>query len=346
MDNLPSFSIVLETENLANADVDDLVRSLASLAAQNPPPTSANEVLLIESGDTPKDLLQQLCETYPWIQVHEAPPGTTYYQAKMLGAKLATGAIVVYYDSDCIYTTNWLRMMLEPFQGEQIQVVAGETTTGGQGAYGTAMALAYIFPQFSQNQKLATTTQYFLNNVAFQRTFLLQHPIPTDIPLYRGNCVVHAQHLLRKGYTIWQQPTAKVIHSPPNGLHHFFWRFLLIGHDYYWQKRLIDSGIGDQGSGIRGQASRVGREAVGIEAETADVQISDPALDGWVGKLNVFGDRFTKMVQNNPLHLLYLPIALPIAMVAALLIYAGYLITSIQPKYLLKKYNSVLENGN
>jgi hypothetical protein len=44
---LPSFSIVLETENLANADIQGLARSLDSLAVQEPKPTAANEVWLI-----------------------------------------------------------------------------------------------------------------------------------------------------------------------------------------------------------------------------------------------------------------------------------------------------------
>ncbi|PSB61985.1 glycosyl transferase family 2, partial [filamentous cyanobacterium CCP1] len=206
----PSFSIVLETENLANADAHGLVRSIASLAAQDPSPTYANEVLLVESGDTPAELLKQLRETYPWITVHYAPNGTTYYQAKMLGAKLATGEIIIYYDSDCLYTPDWLQTILTPFQDHTVQIVAGETTTGGRGAYGTAMALTYIFPQFSQQTQLIPTTQYFLNNVAFRREFLLQNPIPTSLPLYRGNCVVHAHQLLSQGYTIWQHPNAKV----------------------------------------------------------------------------------------------------------------------------------------
>jgi glycosyltransferase involved in cell wall biosynthesis len=330
---LPSFSIVLETENLANADIHGLARSLDSLAIQEPRPTTANEVWLIESGDTPPDLLQRLCERYPWIKVHHAPPETTYYQAKMLGARLATGAIVVYYDSDCLYPPDWLQTILTCFQDESIQVVAGETSTGGQGVYGTAMALAYIFPQFSQRTQPAPTNQYFLNNVAFRRTFLLQHPIPTDLPLYRGNCVIHAHQLTTQGYTIWQHPKAKVVHAPPNGLSHFFWRFLLIGHDYYWQKRLI--------GGERSQERGVRREESGERSQEAQREslVTDPTPTGWMGQLGVFGDRLSKMRQNHPRFLLYFPLALPIAFVAALLIYAGYLITSLRPKYLLSIYS-------
>ncbi|MCY6494491.1 glycosyltransferase [Leptolyngbya sp. GGD] len=308
-----NFSIVLETENLETADLAGLLRSLASLEAQDPPPTAANEVLLIDSGDIPETLLAQLCQQYPWIKVCPAPPGTEYYQAKMLGAELATGEIIVYYDSDCIYAPDWMRKILGPFSQPEIQVVAGETTTNGVGIYGTAMALGYIFPQYSGRTELTPGKSYFLNNVAFRRSFLLSHPIPTDLPLYRGNCAVHAHELVQSGVTIWQQPLAQVLHSPPNGLDHFFWRFLLIGHDYYWQKKLIPTATN-----------------------------AEPTMSGIKGKLEIFIDRIRKMRDRDIRHLVFLPLSLPVVLISSFLIYIGYSITTQRPHYLLKKFNQHL----
>ena len=310
---LPSFSIVLETENLANADIQGLGTTIEALAQQDPSPTTANEVLLIDGGDTPPDLLAHLCQQYPWIKLHRVPIATHYYKAKMLGAELSTGAIVLYYDCDCSYAPNWLRTMLTSFTHSDIQIVAGETTTRSAGIYGTAMALSYIFPQYSGQKTLTPVKQYFLNNVAFRREFLLQHPIPTDLPLYRGHCVIHADELGQKGYTIWNQPKAQATHAPPNGLLHFFWRFLLIGHDYYWQKKLL-----------KGAAS------------------SDRTMSGIKGKMQVFYDRINKMIANNPRHLIFLPLAMPIVICSAILIYLGYLITSWKPHYLLEAYDKIL----
>ncbi|MBN8564675.1 MAG: glycosyltransferase family 2 protein [Leptolyngbya sp. UWPOB_LEPTO1] len=308
-----NFSIVLETENLETADLAGLLRSLASLEAQDPPPTAANEVLLIDSGDIPETLLAQLCQQYPWIKVCPAPPGTEYYQAKMLGAELATGEIIVYYDSDCIYAPDWMRKILDPFSQPEIQVVAGETTTNGVGIYGTAMALGYIFPQYSGRTELTPGKSYFLNNVAFRRSFLLSHPIPTDLPLYRGNCAVHTHELVQSGVTIWQQPLAQVLHSPPNGLDHFFWRFLLIGHDYYWQKKLIPTATN-----------------------------AEPTMSGIKGKLEIFIDRIRKMRDRDIRHLVFLPLSLPVVLISSFLIYIGYSITTQRPHYLLKKFNQHL----
>jgi len=317
---LPSFSIVIETENLANADLQGLAKSLNSLVNQDIPPQSANEVLLIDSGDTPPDLLQQICQQYPWIKVHHTQLTTGYYKAKMLGAKIATGEIVVYSDSDCIYQKDWLKNMLTPFtQGEEIKIVAGQTTTRSKGPYGTAMALAYIFPQHSAEKTLTKTSQYFLNNVAFRRDFLLKNPIPSDLPLYRGNCVIHAHNLLQQGYTIWQQPQAKATHAPPSGLSHFFWRFLLMGHDYLGQKTLLK------------------------DPNSKSQESFAPLMLGVKSKLQAFWQRFSRMLAEKPLHLIYLPLAIPIVIASITLIIVGYLISVVKPHFLLDVYQKILE---
>lgn len=334
---LPSFSIVLETENLANADLEGLTNALASLVHQDLSPEQANEVILIDSGDAPPGLLGQLCDRYPWIKIHPAPANTGYYKAKMLGAELASGEIIVYADSDCLYEPHWLRSLLTTFaENPQIQIVAGETTTRGRGPYGTAMALVYIFPQFSGKTDLIPTHQYFLNNVAFRRQFLLDHPIPAELPLYRGNCVVHGETLRREGHLIWLNPQSRATHAPPSDLSHFFWRFLLIGHDYYWQKKLIACSQPSFGEAHEPPIPNA-------QSPTPDLPDRDPTASSFTEKLNIFRDRMVRLLQNNPRHALYFPFAMPIILVAALLIYVGYLVTLINPDYLIKSYDRVLE---
>jgi hypothetical protein len=124
--------------------------------------------------------------------------------------------------------------------------------------------------------------------------------------------------LQNAGYIIWNQSQARATHAPPNGLSHFFWRFLLIGHDYYWQNRLL------------AKAKSV--------AQTRDL---DP-MTSFKGKLEVFSDRVKKMWANNPRQFIYLPLAIPIVISALALIFTGYVITVFQPKYLLEVYNDIL----
>jgi glycosyltransferase involved in cell wall biosynthesis len=321
--NLPTFSIILETENLATADIRGLVQGIENLAGQDVPPMAANEVLVIDSGDIPDSVRTQLLAQYPWLTLHHAPPGITYYEAKMLGAQLATGDIVVYFDSDCLYAPDWLRNILTTLRDRpDIAILAGETRTRGSGIYGTAMGLVYIFPQYSGQTQVRPGSQYFLNNVAFRRSVLLHRPIPTHLPLYRGNCVIHARQLSQQGLTIWQHPQARASHAPPHGWFHFVWRFLLIGYDYYWQRRIL-------------------REQ-GLTVAASSQEIQDPTASGWYGKLQVLDDRLGKLIRANPWHLALLPLALPVVLLAMALIGLGYWITVRSPDYLLQRFERAI----
>jgi hypothetical protein len=332
----PRFSLILETENLAEASPQGLWQSLASLEQQSLSPRLANEVLIIDSSAQLPQFLNSLCDRYSWLSIHAAPTGTNYYQAKMLGAKLATGDIVVYGDCDCTYNSDWLLNLLQPFVlRDDIEVVAGETTTRSQGIYGTAMALAYIFPQYSGEEVLSPSPQYFLNNVAFRRDLLLYYPIPAELPLYRGHCVIHAHLLLHQGKTIWRQPQARSVHSPPNGLSHFIWRFLLIGYDYYWLQQLLNChplcALPTRSPNSEPRLSLV------LNHQGTLGKPIHPS-PGFMVKVLIFIQRCSKMIQAQPLHIIYLPLALPIVLVAALLILIGYWLTASTPNYLLSIY--------
>jgi glycosyltransferase involved in cell wall biosynthesis len=320
-ETMSSFSIVLETENLATADLRGLMQAIDCLAAQTRSPTDANEVLIIDSGDIPAPVKTQLLAQYPWLTFTPAPAGTTYYQAKMLGAQIATGDLLLYYDSDCIYEPHWLETMLGTFaQDPEIQVVAGETRTRGVGPYGTAMALAYIFPQYSEAVKIFSCTHYYLNNVAFRRDFLLANPIPLDLPLYRGNCALHAKQIIARGGQIWRQPQARATHAPPNGLWHFYWRFLLIGHDLYWQQRLV--------------------QEMNLQVSGLGLERRDPTERGLSNKLRVLDDRFGKLIRSDRHHLFWLPFCLPVIAVSTGLIALGYQITRRHPHRLLDRFET------
>ncbi len=343
----PSFSLVLETENLETADIRGLQTTIAALAQQGI--DQANEVLLIDSGNTPAPLLTQLQQIYPWLTVKTAPPNTEYYASKMLGLEWTTGDIIVYYDSDCIYDRNWLTALLAGFNDPEIQVIGGETTTDGVGFYGTAMALCYIFPQYSGLSNPIPAKQYFLNNVAFRRSLLESIPIPTGLPLYRGNCVLHAKQLIAAGHTIWREPKVRSLHAPPNGFNHYWQRFVLIGHDWYWQKRLKDSSLTNRpptpnsgGAELKSsiqsppEYSPCGHSRKGDlgGGSPGDLVASDDPTITQQSKLAIGFNRISKMIARDRRHAFYLPFCLPIVMVSVLLIAVGYQITVRHPHYL------------
>lgn len=323
---LPSFSIILETENLANAEIDNLSASLNSLANQDIAITLANEVLIIDSGDAPPEILKQVCTTYSWIKIKQVQAGADYYDAKMHGVGLATGDIVVYADSDCVYEANWLRSIITPFCDPNINIVAGETSLSIQGPYDLAMAITYFLPRFSNQETLYASNYYFLNNVAFRRNFLIEHPIPTGLPLYRGNCGIHACYLRTTGHQIWKQPQARATHAPPEGLSFFFWRFLLMGRDHLLMIHLRDS------------LPLSGSTAVSPKQLSSKQQIRKFAQ--WLNReSNLLSAKAKTVMSEKPRRLVFIPVALPFILASKFLVYIGGIITFFESDYLLTRYH-------
>lgn len=319
----PSFSLIVETENLSSAELEGVYRSLDSIAVQDLPPTTAREVLILESGDVPQDVMERLCQDYPWLTIRSIEADSDYYTAKMNGVAFTTGDIIVFADSDCIYEPNWLSSLLRPFlEDATIQVVAGETRTSAAEPYGLGISLTYIFPPFSREDSLQKTRYYFFNNVAFRRELLLEQPIPTDMPIYRGNCAIHASSLTKGGTPIWKQPQARACHAAPNGKAHFFWRYLLLGYDALLIYRLRQTD---------------GKKAGAIHP------ISDFFVCLALGllKVKVALQRLVTLIIEQPGRLLYLPLAIPIALVSLLLFFVGLAIAYLRPSYFLSSKDRV-----
>lgn len=49
----------------------------------------------------------------------------TYSEQRNLGLKKAEGEIIVFIDSDCIPTKNWLIELVKPIRGEEENIVVG-----------------------------------------------------------------------------------------------------------------------------------------------------------------------------------------------------------------------------
>jgi glycosyltransferase involved in cell wall biosynthesis len=318
--SLPSFSIIIETENLASAEIAGLVCCLDSLVAQDVSVLGANEVLTIDSGNVPVETIEQLCQDYPFLKVRHLATNLDYYGAKIAGAASTTGDIIVFVDSDCIYAPDWLGEILEPFaRSPQMAIVAGETQTPITNAYELAIALTYIFPRLSNSIGLTPTSSYFCNNVAFRRELLQTLPIPLNLPIYRGNCTIHSKSLLAEGQTIWRQPQARATHAVPNGLGHFCRRFLQLGADALTISRLD-----------RHRSSR----QLGADLRAC------LGIGGW--KLKQFVQRCAGILSADLRYLLYLPLALPIAILALLLFVLGLLQSCLRPQELtLSQVNPV-----
>jgi len=229
---LPTFSIICETENLATAGSRKLLNSLESLAHQEVSPLSAEEFLVMITGDVPPEVLEESQARYPWAQFRALPEEVGYYEAKMRGAEMATGEIVVFCDSDCGYLPDWLKCLLGYLaEHPEVNIVRGETSTLIQNSYDLALAFYYAFDRFSGRSAPYQSLSYFYHGVAFRRDFLLDNPVPFHLPTLRRQCSLHLQaiyHVTQE--KVWVIPRAKVLH-PTLPLHYSGWRFLLQGRD-------------------------------------------------------------------------------------------------------------------
>ncbi len=330
--NLPSFSIVYETENLSSVELDNVYRSLASLATQDIPLEQANEFLVIDGGNAPAGVIADLCSKYPWITV-ERFPRISYYAAKMQGACLVTGEIVVYCDSDCIYVKNWLASILNAFaSSSDVDVVAGETSTPIKNPYDLAIAMHYFFPRFSSKSQLYKSDNYYMNNVAFRRDFLLQNPLPNNLPLYRGSCTMHSYALSKlKGHQIWRNPQARTVHEPP-ALSFTFWRYLLMGHDQL-KKEYIRSYLEEQREST--DCSKLLAELYPSLFRQKKFQI----LTSTILKSKPFKrQQIHTVLKEQPRRVLMFPIAIPLMVWFGLLHMIGIIVTFFQPELLYKLY--------
>ena len=326
---LPSFSIVYETENLSSVELDNIYRSLASISQQEISPEQANEFLIIDAGNAPPEVIEELCSKYPWLTVEKAT-NIGYYEAKMLGAKLVTGDIVVFCDSDCEYTPNWLKDILSTFlKGPEVQVVAGETSTAIRSIYELAIASNYFFPRFSKKEEPYPTTSYFLNAVAFRREFLLENPIPTNLPLYRGNCQLHCYYLCKlKGYQIWKHPLARAKHEPPTSSF-IFWRSLLAGRDRIYRQYIK--------SVWQANPELKDFSQVNINQEVNKNQsIKDILTTTFRSPFKL--RMILSVIREKPSRLFLLPLALPFILWFEILRSTGTMITYLKPNWLMETY--------
>lgn len=337
---IPSFSIVFETENLSSVELENIYQSLASIAAQDISPEQANEFLIIDGGYAPKEVIEQMCSKYPWITVRQMP-GIGYHEAKMMGATLITGEIVVFCDSDCVYVPTWLRDVLTLFvenENSDVNIVAGESSTPVRNPHELAIAMHYFFPRFSNQEQAYVSSYYFLNSVAFRRDFLLQNPIPNNLPLYRSYCYLHIYSLCDlKGYKIWKHPKARATHEPPTPSF-CFWRYLLMGRDQVLRERIKLLLIKNP------DMTDYPKSCADLNF-TLSVKIS--GIITTIFQIKPFDiDKIRPVLREDKGRLFLFPLAVPIMLWFELLFTIGKIITYLEPDLIIKLYYKSEEKLN
>jgi glycosyltransferase involved in cell wall biosynthesis len=227
-----TFSIVIETENLGMAGLDDVRATLDSLADQDYSIHQAREILVIAGGAVSEETLQLLKQEYPWITIHREIQKLEYLTSKIRGCEIATGDIVVMVDSDAVYHPTWLGQTLYGFISTPgTSVVASETRIKIDSIYTTAIQLAWMINADLVSSHPTPITQFHLNNFAIKRSVALQVPLYNNMPIYRANNVEWKKQLRLLGYSAIRVPGILAHHAPPGNFWDWWWRMLVSGSD-------------------------------------------------------------------------------------------------------------------
>jgi glycosyltransferase involved in cell wall biosynthesis len=230
---LPSFSVVVETENLAMGGVADLVRCLDSFEAQTVDIRKANEVWLMVGGHLEPSEAAKIARRYPWTRVHNSNADISYHTAKNLGARISTGEIVLFADSDVAYDRRWLELLLREIaanSGREI-VASSDTRAPMDSSYGFAMHLVWMLPIRRLGGAVVEGPKFLLNNFAIRRDTILAVPIEDVLPLYRNRGVFWLHRLRIRGVSFHRVPEVLALHLAPQGLMEWWYRMLISGSD-------------------------------------------------------------------------------------------------------------------
>lgn len=186
-----SASIVLEWDNaegLAREKALYFLRQLAATVRQSPAeiPRPVTLLLVFDDGVDQAALRTMLDECADDMEGSLEPkllhaPDAGYYEKKGVAPFFDTSDVLVYADSDCRYSDNWLEDILAPVLSGRADLAFGDTVALEDGTMmGTMSALGWFFPLRSPNDPLLKkgARRFFANNFAVRREVMEQVPIP------------------------------------------------------------------------------------------------------------------------------------------------------------------------
>ena len=184
-------TIVLEWDNAEGLARDKALYFLRQLAATVRQSTAAiprpvTLLLVFDDGVDQAALRTMLDECADDMEGSLQPkllhaPDATYYEKKGVAPFFDTSDILVYADSDCRYSDNWLEDILAPVLSGRVDLAFGDTVALEDGTMmGTMSGLGWFFPFRSPHDPLLKkgARRFFANNFAVRRTVMEQVPIP------------------------------------------------------------------------------------------------------------------------------------------------------------------------
>ncbi|MHC4158341.1 MAG: glycosyltransferase [Planctomycetota bacterium] len=94
---------------------------------------SLDEIVIVDGGsnDGTWELLKEWAERAVELEVYQVP-GANIPRGRNEAIKRTDAQIIVTFDSGTRYNGGWLRLMLKPFEDEQVSVVGGLSVSHGE----------------------------------------------------------------------------------------------------------------------------------------------------------------------------------------------------------------------
>ena len=190
---------------------------LSSLCDQTLP-RDQYEIVVVDDGST--DRSPEIARQYRVRQLVQANQGPAV--ARNAGARIATGEVVLFTDSDCVPTKNWIEEMVRPFDDPSVVGVAGVYRT-------TQRSLAARFSQteFEDRYRLmsrGTAIDFLATYSAGLRRSVFQESGGFDhrFPVANNEDTELSYRLSQAGHRMVFNPAAIVYHRHPPTFRKYF----------------------------------------------------------------------------------------------------------------------------
>jgi glycosyltransferase involved in cell wall biosynthesis len=318
--HVTTFSVVIETENLAMGGVADLERCLDSLDKQTLDIRKANEVWIMVGGHLDPADAEHIRKKYPWTTIHQSNSELSYVGAKKLGAEISTGSVVFFADSDLAYDPRWLELiMTERANHSPKDVVCSDSRLKLESSYEFAMQAVWMVSVKRSGGPVKEVDGFHMNNFSIDRQTMIESHYDEGLPLYRGSFGYWRKRMRLHGIKFHRVPKTMGYHLSPQGVREWFYRMLIFGGDY-----VATANFRQQSDGNLVQRDNPLRR-VWFAAKWIAYR--------WVTALG----RTVRMLGEDWKQIRFVPIAIPIALVSLVLITAGSVITIFHSRFIFDR---------